>query len=290
MTMHDARIQESDFATDLPQRASADDKTRISNRPQFGRTVVKSAGRVLEILEYFDDVRRPANVIEVASALGYPQSSTSVLLRSLVNCGYLAYDRIKRTYITSGRVSLLGQWANPSLVADGPILQFMHELNDRTGQTIMLAGRNGLNSQYVHVMQAKNPHRAHITLGTVRPLAGCSTGVALLSALSDAEVTRIVMRSRAEADDIESILTVREALALGSVCRRQGYLFMDSLVMSNTATLTALLPTYGDGPFAVGIGGMAHTMTQRREEFADILKDAMSTHFGVSPMRFARIL
>lgn len=59
--------------------------------PSIPPSVVKSAGRVLQILEFFDDVKREANVVEICRALGYPQSSTSVLLRSLVQLGYLAY-------------------------------------------------------------------------------------------------------------------------------------------------------------------------------------------------------
>src|SRR3546814_4827584 len=50
--------------------------------------------------------------MEIADALGYPQSSTSALLRSLVGMGYLNYDAHARTYITSSRVALLGSWVN----------------------------------------------------------------------------------------------------------------------------------------------------------------------------------
>jgi len=45
---------------------------------------VKSAVRVLEVLKYFDSIQREASVTEVARALGYPVSSTSVLLPRVV--------------------------------------------------------------------------------------------------------------------------------------------------------------------------------------------------------------
>src|SRR3546814_12145725 len=72
-------------------------------------SVVKSAGRALQILEYFDDARREANMIDISRALHYPESSTSILLRSLVALGYLDYDRRKRTYRPNSRVRLLGR-------------------------------------------------------------------------------------------------------------------------------------------------------------------------------------
>src|SRR3546814_16050692 len=82
-------------------------RERIIAKAPIEQKTVKSAGRVLEILEYFDDLQRQSTVMEIADALGYPQSSTSALLRSLVGMGYLNYDAHARTYITSkiGRAS-----------------------------------------------------------------------------------------------------------------------------------------------------------------------------------------
>src|SRR5690349_21704846 len=73
-------------------------------------SVVKSAGRVLEILEFFDEIRREASEAEIAHKLAYPQSSTSALLKSLTRLGYLDYDAASRTYLPSPRVALLGTW------------------------------------------------------------------------------------------------------------------------------------------------------------------------------------
>src|SRR5690606_23559085 len=50
---------------------------------------VKSAARALRVLELFDELRRDARVAEISMRLGYPQSSTSVLLKCLEKAGYL---------------------------------------------------------------------------------------------------------------------------------------------------------------------------------------------------------
>ena len=70
--------------------------------------VVKSAARVLEVCEFFASRRMPATVRDICHGLGYPQSSTSVLLKSLHTLGYLAYDAAARCYIPASRVTLLG--------------------------------------------------------------------------------------------------------------------------------------------------------------------------------------
>ena len=71
-------------------------------------STVKSARRVLEILELFSQGLRKATVMTVANALTYPQSSTSVLLSSLATLGFLRFDPTDRTYSPTLRVMLLG--------------------------------------------------------------------------------------------------------------------------------------------------------------------------------------
>lgn len=56
---------------------------------------VKSATRVLELLEFFAEHRIPMSTADVVNVLGYPQSSTTVLLQTLTRLRYLEYDRAR---------------------------------------------------------------------------------------------------------------------------------------------------------------------------------------------------
>src|ERR1035437_10867635 len=91
------------------------------------RNVVKSAARVLQILEFFDEVKRPTSVAEVAEHHGWPHSSSSVLMRSLVALGYLHYDPSERSYFPSTRVALLGDWIQDNRFKDGQLMRLMHD-------------------------------------------------------------------------------------------------------------------------------------------------------------------
>src|SRR4051794_22701981 len=53
---------------------------------------VKSAARVLDVLELFSAGQDPLSVTDVARKLGIPKSSTQGLLTTLVGRGYLARD------------------------------------------------------------------------------------------------------------------------------------------------------------------------------------------------------
>lgn len=244
----------------------------ITTRAPLEQKTVKSAGRVLEILEYFDDVQREATVMEIADALGYPQSSTSALLRSLVSLGYLNYNPRIRTYVTSSRVALLGNWVDSRLFEEGAIMSMMRDLNKATGDTIVLAVRNGLHVQYIHVVQATNPARLHLTLGTVRPLAASGAGYALLSTMTDREVTRLVMRINADAEEGQKLVRTRDLLDELAQIRKRGYAFTLDMVTTGGGIIAAPLPPISGQPLmVVGLGGISQVMRTREQELSSAL-------------------
>ena len=90
---------------------------------------VKSAGRVLRILEFFDEIQRDARVAEIAERLSFPQSSTSILLNCLVDLGYMDYLPESRTFLPSPRVTLLGTWLDKGPVRNGSLIRMLEEIS-----------------------------------------------------------------------------------------------------------------------------------------------------------------
>lgn len=265
----------------MGRRKANTSRERITAKFPTESKLVKSAGRVLEILEYFDDLQRHSTVMEIADALGYPQSSTSALLRSLVTMGYLNYDAHTRTYITSSRVALLGSWVNSPFFAEGAIISMMKELNEQTHDTVVLGMRNGQHVQYIHVIQATNHARLHMTLGTVRPLAASGAGYAVLATMTDAEVTRIVMRVNAEAREGEPLIKVRDLLEKLAAIREKGYAFTCDMVTRGGGMIAAPLPRMAGQPqMIIGIGGISEVMRQREDFLAQALRTQIERRFG----------
>jgi DNA-binding IclR family transcriptional regulator len=273
------------------QNRSAVQRPRIREPLPVAQKTVKSAGRVLEILEYFDDVQQPATVMEVADTLGYPQSSTSALLRSLVALGYLDYDRYKRTYVTSHRVALLGSWVNSDFVSEGSVISLMKELNELTGDTIILATRNGLFVQYIHLIQATSAARLHVTLGTTRPIAASVSGFAMLSTLTDHEIRRIVMRVNAETDDGKPLVKLADVMEHVNHTREKGYAFSCDMVTRGGGMIAAPLPgPLGAQPLVIGIGGISEVMRAREIELVSVLTGCISARFGKPQPRVNEII
>src|SRR5690606_21547361 len=122
----------------------------VPNDP-YGKSV-GAVHRSLEILELFAVEQAPLTVGEVSEKLGYPQSSTSVLLHGLHNLGYLMHDRHARTFYPTVRVAFLGLWMHHRIFNEGSLLQLMQTLADRSGHVVLLAHRNGVYAQYLHIV------------------------------------------------------------------------------------------------------------------------------------------
>jgi len=187
-------------------------------------SVVKSAGRALQILEFFDVVQREACVSEISRALSYPQSSTSVLLRSLVAMGYLQNDRYRRSYFPTRRVSLLGNWVDPALVQQGTLLAQADELARTTKQTVVMATANGLQAQYIYVSRSSEANvNSAAGIGMLRPLATTAVGKALISTFDDAHIAKLVRRINAERSEASAPINPAEFASEVKLGRKQGY-------------------------------------------------------------------
>ncbi len=251
-------------------------------RPKLPSNVVKSAARVLQILEFFEDAKREATSVEIAASLDYPQSSTSSLLATLVTLGYLNFNRKTRYYFPSNRVAFLGHWIDPRMFADGALLRMMSEIHRRTGDSVILATPHGNYAQYIHVIQSPGHERLHLTVCALLPLAASTSGYTLLSGYPDAEVRKIVYRINAEAKTGAKLVRIEDLLQILHEIRSQGYCFKTGITRPEGGTLSKLIPGQGSGPpLAVSIGGLARSMLPRREHLVSILLEEVE-HYMTS--------
>lgn len=244
---------------------------------------VKSARRVFEVFEYFDRERRPLSLKDVVDGLGYPASSGSALLKSLVALGYLDYDRERRSYFPTMRIAAVGAWVREALFGDGALLAFMERLHRLTSETVILATQSDLHAQYVHVIRSAEPLQFTVSPGARRPLAASGMGWVLLSAKTDAEIEQLRRRANAAAGP----KLAREALMaqVGEV-RRRGYAFSRHTVSEGVGIVAALLP---GGPFrrtfAVGVGGPVARLEQKEALIVSELKAGVARLACEAPER-----
>jgi DNA-binding IclR family transcriptional regulator len=129
--------------------------------------------RTLAVLEHFRETKMPASVAQISSSLAMPQSSTSILLKSLVSLNYLEYDRETRRFLPSYRVTLLGDWIQRARFGDKRITEIVEALRTDTGETVMLGQQTGAGMQYLHVVPAI---QLLIHAGEIRPMSRTALG------------------------------------------------------------------------------------------------------------------
>src|SRR5262249_54044759 len=160
---------------------------------------------------------------EIVKELNYPASSASALLHSLAELGYLSIDRHGRTFRPTARVTLLGSWINAAYFRDGALHRMMKELNDRTGETIILAVQTDLIAGYIHVIQGSNPMRLYVQHGAIRPLLNSGVGRLFLSRYETEEQRKIVTRLNANRQPDEPYSDFAEILEDTKRIKRRGY-------------------------------------------------------------------
>jgi IclR family transcriptional regulator, acetate operon repressor len=245
-------------------------------------SVIKSARRALEVLEYLDEVRSDASVMEIARALNYPQSSTSVLLRSLAGTGYLSYDPHRRRYAPTHRVALLGSWIQAPQLAQGRVLEMMQEISDESFETVILAEQTATIVRYIHVVPSRKEIRLHIGSRTVRSLAHSGFGRLFLANYAPERVRALFRRINAEQGEGEPILRYSDFERDLATIRQLGYSLMTKGVNPGAGSVSVMLPQReGCPPLAVGVGGLSETIEANCERLVIVLRRAISRHLDV---------
>lgn len=252
--------------------------TQVAPELPYGKPV-GSLHRSLEVLELFAVEQRCLTVGEISQRLGYPQSSTSVLLHGLSELGYLQHDRHARTFIPTLRVSFLGMWMHQRVLDQGSLLAYMEELANRSGHVAMLGMQNGTHAQYIHIVSAR-ASRVGLKPGLLRPICRSAVGKVLLSALNDEQVLRLVRNVNATDTDFPDPVDSKLLLQEVQECRRTGFAFSIDSINQGASVIAMRVPAEVSGQaLAVGIG--VHTWQREAllQPTMDLLLETTRKHF-----------
>lgn len=238
--------------------------------PPPGTATVKSARRVFEVLRHFDTVQHPQSLTEIATALSYPPSSTSALLKSLQALDLLSYDLERRAYSPTMQIAMLGAWVQERLFRDGVLVTLMERLQEATGETVILGMQNDLHVQYIHVVQARHLLRYHLHPGTLRPIHSTAAGRMLLAHQPREAVCRVVRQlSKRAGLAVDANQLHRELAAI----RAAGYAASANQVTEGAGTIAVLAPKIADGrATTLGVAGPMSRLGPNHERIVESLR------------------
>lgn len=233
---------------------------------------MKSALRVIQVLEFFANEQRQATMTQVAAALDYPQSSTSMLLGTLETLGYLKYDPEDRAYTPTLRVMLLGSWLQDELFGSGSLISAMEALRRRTGETVMIGLRQGIHVRFVLSLRGLRASTIHYPVGILRPVCRSAVGKMLLSSLSNGEVLKIARNANAQAQRDDKVSTSELMTEIAAI-RERGWSLTIDYPQPDRATLAMALPSIpGQPSLALTVGARKTRMLQNQDRYIEELR------------------
>ncbi|WP_084694365.1 IclR family transcriptional regulator [Sphingobium sp. YBL2] len=240
---------------------------------------VKSAARTLRIMEFFDEIRRPARANEISGRLNFPQSSTAALLKSLVKLGYLDFEAATKAYLPSLRTAVLATWRDTGYFRDGSILDMLEDLAAASGLAACLTSRAGIFVRYLHVVQNRKPGDVHIALNVRRYAVRSAAGIALLTDITDTDIRMLVHRTKAEGDPALATLSLAEVMERVNTARSDGHFISKGLVHEDNGAIGIPLPrdiTGGWQHMALSLAGRIGQVEYHSADTARAMKRAVA--------------
>ena len=187
---------------------------------------VKSTVRALEIFELLAKNKNGLTVLDISKKLNIPQSSTSNLVKTLHDSGYITRDETKK-YVLGVRLILLGSVAMESLdigVVAKPILQ---RLMEKVQETVFLAIRAQTEVVYILKIDLNCSVNTTAQPGYHKPLYNTGLGKAFLSSMTKKEQNKILSNIQLIPITSHTITNKDTLIEQLEQFRRQGYAIDD---------------------------------------------------------------
>lgn len=235
---------------------------------------VKTALRVIEIIEIFAREGKPLSLTELARHLDAPVSSCLGLVRTLARQGYLYETGRRQGYYPTGRLLAMAQRisrADPILEKVGPTLS---ALRDAVAETVVL-GKLAPNGEVIYLDVLPSPHPISYVAdpGAQRHLHSNSLGKALLSLMSAEERHKLLHGRKLERFNERTLVTLDALEADIAHSRERGWFQNLGESMTDVGALAWPL-TMGGGEYAVSIAGPLYRIEPHLERLAQQLRMA----------------
>ena len=206
-----------------------------------GAAPVKSAQRTIDLLETFAANHAWTSLAELHARTGFPRSSLHGLLRTLRDAGWIETDRAG----TKFRLGIRALICATAYLDRDPAMPYatdaLERVREETGCTAHYARRDG--AQVVYLETRESRHSLHLVsrVGRTLPTYATSLGKALLTELTDEEITDLLPADLPALT--EHTITSRESLRheLAEI-RERGYSIEREEGTSGIACVAAVVP------------------------------------------------
>jgi DNA-binding IclR family transcriptional regulator len=235
---------------------------------------VKTALRVIEIIETFAKEKRALSLSELARLLEVPMSSCLALIRTLTASGYLYETGRRQGYYPTGRLLAMAQ----QIARNDPILDrvfpTLSELRTNTGETVVLAKlHEGTQVIYLDVLDSPHAIRYIASAGELRELHANSLGKALLATMeADKRAALLATLPMTKFTD-RTLLTPKKLEAELRLSTERGWFINRGESMPDIGAIAWPLQLSGEW-YAISVAGPAYRIEPNIEAYAGMLRTA----------------
>jgi IclR family pca regulon transcriptional regulator len=231
---------------------------------------VKSAGRILDMLEMFAATTETMGVSRVAEKLGIPKSSAQALLATLTGRGYLA--KLGVEYVLPAELrggSWVGGTRSRLLFLAAPVLK---QLSEKSGESAFLSVLS--NDEVQDLLKVVSPHdiRYDLSLAHKRPLYCTGSGIVMLAQQRPEVAKAMLSRLKLKAHTPNTVTDRNALLRWVERVKREGFAVSRGGYSSGGFGIAApVIGPTGEALATISIGGPTERMKASRKRFVEIV-------------------
>ncbi len=239
--------------------------------------IVKQAANVLDILEFFARVRRPATLSEIAQEFGWPRSSTFNMVGTLVERGFLYEPKPRAGYYPTPRWLSLARGISEAEPLPPSLHRLLLEVALATGETVHIAAPAGDRVVFLDVVESQSVIRYFAEVGKRLPIHATATGRAILAQYSPGERESVLGKIRFERYQPTSPMSIAAVEAEIAKGLNLGWFLGATEFTPDVLGLAVMLPIAGR-PLSLAVAGPTFRMESRMGELGPLLRDAARSY------------
>jgi DNA-binding IclR family transcriptional regulator len=226
----------------------------------------QSLAHGLQILLLFDTATPSLTVAEISNRLGYSQSKTYRLVRTLTKLGFLQEANGKARYLLGLNVLQMGLLAQKQFNISSIARPFMKELSRLTKETVVLTAVNGTKGVVIDRVESEEPIRFSLfQTGAGLPLHGGASSKVLMAYLPEEDWDRIIKKEGLKRFTPNTITGVNRLKAHLREIRQKGYAFSDEEIDRHVRAVAApILNGWGEVVAGLSIAGPVFRISKKR--------------------------
>jgi len=211
---------------------------------------VKSADRVLDLLELLARRGQDMSHSDIGEALEIPKSSLTQLLKNLTARGYLEYSAVSRGYRLGEAVAKLAGRANQGRSIVSIVEPILADITASINESSAFNQLKGDKSEVVAAVSGSQRLVSHMRKGDLAPLYATSGGKAILAFMPDEEQERYLGTVVFEAITPHTIRTTKELRRQIKQIRETGFAFVSEEFTPGISGVA--VPILGSGNISLG--------------------------------------